>query len=156
QEGGTSRSRDSVPRDNSVRGPWWLLALPAIWLIWQVIAGTQSVDSRLTNPTLTHFTACVACFYLGFFSLGQVNNLWPFWLGLLGAFLLVLAQGWEQHFGGLAESRRYFYLYVYPTLKEVPPEYLKRFANERIFSTMFYPNALAGALLLLLPPSVSL
>jgi len=136
--------------------PRWLLALPALWLLWQVVASTQSVDPQLTNPTLVHFVACVTCFYLGLFALGKVSNLWPFWLGLLVGFLLVLAEGWEQHFGGLKESRRYFLLYVYPTMKDVPPEYLKKISSDRIFSTMFYPNALAGALLLLLPPTVGL
>jgi len=34
----------------------------------------------------------------------------------------------------------------------VPPEYLKRLSSNRIFSTVFYPNALAGVILLLLPP----
>ncbi len=33
-----------------------------------------------------------------------------------------------------------------------PPDYLKRLASDRIFSTLFYPNALAGALLLMMPP----
>jgi O-antigen ligase len=135
--------------------PWWLIALPLIWLAWQVLAGTQSVDAGLTNSTLKHFGACVLCFYLGFFSLSRLKKLWPFWTGLLGGFLLVLAIGWEQHFGGLQESRRYFYLYFYPQWKEMPPEYLKRISSERIFATLFYPNALAGTLLLLLPATLA-
>jgi hypothetical protein len=142
--------------DKARPAPKWLIALPAVWLLWEIIAGTKSVDLHLTNPTLTHFTACVACFYLGLFCLGRVTNLWPFWLGLLAAFLLVLAEGWEQHFGGLEQSRRYFFSEVYPGMKEIPPEYLKKITSDRIFSTMFYPNALAGALLLLLPPTLGL
>ena len=52
----------------------------------------------------------------------------------------------------MAESRRYFFLYVYPHLTEPPPaEYLKKIESTRIFGTLFYPNALAGAVLLLLP-----
>jgi len=136
--------------------PWWLVALPAIWLVWQMVAAAKSVDPRLSGPTLTHFVACVTCFYLGFFALGKVTNLWPFWLGVLAAFLLVLTEGWEQHFGGLKETRRYFLLYIYPTMKDIPPEYLKKISSDRIFATMFYPNALAGALLLLLPPTLGL
>ena len=95
------------------------------------------------------------CFYLGYFSLSRVQRLWPFWLGLLGGFLLVLAVGWEQQFGGLKESRRYFFLYVYPQMKEVPPEYLKKISSNRIFATLFYPNTLAGVLLLLLPAALA-
>ena len=109
----------------------------------------------LTRPTLKHFVACVLCFYLGYFSLSRVQRLWPFWLGLLGGFLLVLAVGWEQQFGGLKESRRWFFLYLYPQMKEVPPEYLKKISSDRIFATLFYPNTLAGVLLLLLPATLA-
>ena len=135
--------------------PWWLMALPLVWLVWQFLAGVQSADAGLTGYTLKHFGACVLCLYLGFFSLSRVRNIWPFWAGLAGGFLLVLAIGWEQHFGGLQETRRYFYAYVYPQWKEVPPEYLKRISSNRIFSTLFYPNALAGSLLLLLPATLA-
>ena len=40
-------------------------------------------------------------------------------------------------------------------MKDVPPEYLKKISSSRIFSTLFYPNALAGALLLLLPVTLA-
>src|ERR1017187_2021389 len=40
-------------------------------------------------------------------------------------------------------------------MKELPPEYLKRISSDRIFSTLLYPNALAGALLLLLPATLA-
>jgi len=134
------------------RLPRWLILLPLAWLVWEFLSGTQSIEPRLSHATLKHFAACVACFYLGFFSLGQTENLLPFWLALFCGFLVVLVVGLEQHFGGLAESRRYFFLYVYPRLTEPPPpEYLKKISSNRIFSTLFYPNALAGALLLLLP-----
>src|SRR5258707_14479394 len=37
------------PRRNS---PRWLVALPLVWLIWQFLAGTQTLDSQLTALTL--------------------------------------------------------------------------------------------------------
>src|ERR1017187_3130465 len=40
-------------------------------------------------------------------------------------------------------------------MKEVPPEYLKRISSDRIFSTLLYPNALAGVLILLLPATLA-
>ena len=40
-------------------------------------------------------------------------------------------------------------------MKVVPPDYLKRMSSDRIFSTLLYPNVLAGALLLLLPPALA-
>ncbi len=129
----------------------WLLNLPLAWMLWEYIAGTRSVDPTLTDLTLKHFAACVVCFYLGYFSLSRSGRLWPFWAGLFAGLVLVLATGWEQRFGGLEESRRYFFTYVYPQMKEVPPEYLKKISSNRIFGTLFYPNTLAGALLLLLP-----
>jgi O-antigen ligase len=142
------RVREGVPR--------WLIVLPIAWLVWEFLSGTQSLDSRLSHETVKHFVACVACFYLGFFSLRQTKNLIPFWLGLFFGFLVVLGVGLEQHFGGLAESKRYFFLYVYPNMSEPPPpEYLKKISSNRIFSTLFYPNALAGALLLLLPVTLA-
>jgi O-antigen ligase len=69
---------------------------------------------------------------------------------------VVIAVGFEQHFGGLEQTRKFFFTYVYPTLEEVPPDYLKKISSERIFSTLFYPNSLAGAVLLLLPVSLGL
>lgn len=131
--------------------PKWLLVLPLAWLIWQVAASAHSVRPELSQPTVAHFVACVVCFYLGYFSLSRVKDLRLFWLGLVCALLVVVAFGWQQHFGGLEETRRYFYLYEYPKMKGVPPEYLKKIASTRIFGTLFYPNALAGVLLLLLP-----
>ena len=134
---------------------WWLVALPLVWLVWQFIAGTQSVEPDLTSATLKHFAAGVLCFYLGYFSLSRVRRVGLFWVGLVCGLLAVLAVGWEQQFGGLKETHRYFFLYVYPQLKEVSPEYLKRMSSDRIFSTLFYPNTLAGALLLLLPATLA-
>ena len=136
--------------------PRWLVALPLAWLVWQIVAGVHTFDAQLTEPTLKHFTACVVCFYLGMFSLSWVRPLWLFWLGLSAGLLLVLAIGWQQHFGGLAESRQYFQLYVYPQMNDIPPEYLKKIMSNRIWATLFYPNALAGVLLLLLPPALGL
>lgn len=136
--------------------PLWLLLLPAFWLGWQLLATIETVAPRLSNPTLAHFLACVVCFYIGCFALSRVSRSGWFWTGLLCGFVLVLAAGWEQRFGGLEATRKYFFLYIYPQAKEVPPEYLKKLSSNRIFSTLFYPNALAGALLLLLPPTLGL
>ena len=135
-----------------VHAPRWLMGLPLAWLLWQFIAATQTVDADLTRVTLKHFVACVVCFYLGLFCLNREGSvkflLWP----LAVAFALVIAVGFNQHFGGLKETREYFLTYIYPTMEYVPPEYLKKLSSDRIFSTVFYPNALAGAILLLLPP----
>jgi O-antigen ligase len=132
--------------------PWWLVALPLAWFLWQCLAASHTVRPDLSGLTVAHFAACVVCFYLGFFALSRVRHLTAFWLGLLIGFLLMLVAGWEQHFGGLEDTRRYFFAYVYQDNQNIPPEYLKKITSNRIFSTLFYANSLAGALLLLLPP----
>jgi O-antigen ligase len=134
-----------------IRGRRWLLALPLAWLAWQLVAATHSVDPALSRATVKHFAGCVTCFYLGYFALGRLGSPVAFLTGLIAALGLVIAVGFQQHFGGLEDSRRYFFTYVYPQMQSVPPEYLKKISSTRIFSTLFYPNALAGALLLLLP-----
>jgi hypothetical protein len=136
--------------------PLWVPTLLLGWYIWQCLAASESIDSALSAPTLKHFTACLACFGLGLFCLGRLKNPWPFWIGLFAGLTLVLAAGFEQHFGGLKETRRYFFLYLYKEMKELPPGYLTKITSDRIFATLFYPNALAGALLLLLPPSLAM
>ena len=37
--------------------PRWLVALPVVWLVWQLLAVTQSADPTLTRLTLKHFAA---------------------------------------------------------------------------------------------------
>lgn len=129
-----------------------LALLPLLWLGWQFISATQTVNAELTGAVLRQFTACVVCFYLGYFVLGNVGAMSWFWLGLLCGFGLVLWQGLGQHFGGLEQARIHFWTYVYPTMERPMPELLERMSSNRIFSTLFYPNALAGAILLCLPP----
>ena len=134
--------------------PMWLLVVPLVWLVWQFVSATQTVDRALTVATLPHFVACVGAFYLGLFALARVTRLGPFWLGLVGGFAVVLITGWKQHFGGLEETRRFFY--SLPDWQSYPPEFLKKVSSNRIYSTLFYPNALAGVILLLLPASLSI
>jgi putative inorganic carbon (HCO3(-)) transporter len=137
-----------------VDAPRWLVALPLAWLIWEALAATQTVNAALTRATLAHFATCVVCFYLGLFALGRVCRLGLFWAGLLAGFALVLVSGFEQHFGGLAETRRYVYLYN-PDGAGVPKEFLERLQSNRIFATLLYPNALAGVILMLLPVALA-
>jgi O-antigen ligase len=132
--------------------PRWLMVMPLAWVAWQFLATTQTVDRELSLGVVAHFVVCLVCFFLGTLGLNR-TGLTPFLLGpLLIAFGLMLYVGFEQHFGGLQQTRDYFWTYIYPTLPNVPPEYLKKMQSNRIFATVFYPNAFAGALLLLLPP----
>lgn len=132
--------------------PRWLMLMPVVWLVWQFVAGTQSVDSKLTDGVLAHFVVCVVCFYLGVLCLNRDGMaafvLWPVAI----AFGWMVYLGFDQHFGSLQRTRDYFWMYIYPTMPNLPPEYIKKMQSNRIFSTVFYPNAFAGALLMLSPP----
>lgn len=129
--------------------PRWLLLLPLVWLAWQFVSSTRSVSPELSRATLWHFSATVTWFYVGVFGLARFPNLRFFWGLLLSGFLLVLWFGSEQHYGGLEATRRM--IYEQPNWRDFPPAYLKKIASDRIFSTLVYPNALAGVILLLFP-----
>lgn len=135
--------------------PWWT-ALPLVWLLWQGVATIQSVDANLSRRTLLHFAACTVCFYLGLLVAARGRNPRAFFWPVCVAFAGVIVIGWEQHFGGLERSREYFFTYLYGQMPAVPPEFLKRLSSDRIFANQFYPNALAGVVLMVLPVSVAL
>jgi len=141
--GGATMSRFDIA------APRWLTILPLVWFAWQLAAATQTVDAGLTRATLLHFAADICCFYLGLFALSRVQPLICFWLPLLAGFAWVLWRGFGQHFGGLESTRQM--IYQQPDWPQYSPDYIKRIASDRIFSTLVYPNALAGAILLLLP-----
>ena len=150
-EAGTKQKVARKQVSNSLPRRLLFFGLPLLWLVWQCLATAHSVSPQLSTATLKHFTACIVCFFLGLLSLRRTGCLWPFSAGLLCGFLLVLTFGWDQHLGGLEETRRYFFAYLYDHSTALPPEYLKKIRSERIYSTLFYPNTLAGVLLLLLP-----
>lgn len=137
----TARLQTTLPR--------WILWMPLGWLAWQVVSATQTVDARLTQVTLLHFAACVACFYIGLLALGRVSRLTGFWIGLLIGFVGVLWAGLGQHYGGLEATRRF--LYEMSSTQPLPPELIERIEKGRIFGTLVYPNAFAGVIVLLLP-----
>ena len=125
--------------------------LPLGWLGWQILSATQTIEPALSHPTLRHFAACSICFYLGLMVLSRSRNLDLFWLGVLGGMLGVISWGFDQHFIGLDAVRQE--IYSQPGWQDkYPPEFLAKLASNRIYSTLFYPNALAGVLLLLGPP----
>lgn len=133
----------------SWRLPAWMPALLAGWLLLQFLSATQTVDPGLTQLTLPHFVATSGLWCLGALVLTRLANLKWFWLATTLGFVLILSEGFDQHYGGLEQTRNFIYQEGNPD--KLPPEILKRLAKERIFSTLFYPNTLAGALLLLAP-----
>jgi len=131
-------------------------ALPLLWLGWVGLSCTQTIDGRLSTLTVVHFAVCLFCFYAGLLALGRLRQTGLLFAGLICALLAVIASGWDQHFSGLERSRNYFFTYIHPTQPEVHPDLLKKMQSERIFSTLFYPNSLAGLLLLIVPVALGL
>jgi len=129
----------------------WPLALFGAWLFWQFLSGARSIEPALTKITLIHFTSCAAALLLGWWGLARVKNPAWFWVPVLLCFFQVLFMGFDQHNGGLESTRREFY--AQPNWQLAPKEFLLRMESGRIFSTLLYPNTLAGVILLLLPVS---
>lgn len=132
--------------------PLGVLLLPLAWFVWQCLASAHSVDPALTRATLPHLAGCVLCFYIGVLALWRSPGIRFFWPGVLAGFLLMVFAAWEQHFGGLDETRKYFWTYVYPGMDMYPTDYIRKITSNRVFGTLFYPNTLAAAIILLLPP----
>ena len=75
----------------------WLWLLPVIWLGWEFISATQTVDADLTAATLSQCCGCVACYFLGALIFAR-DDLWRWLLpGLLVAFAFCLVRSIDQH-----------------------------------------------------------
>jgi O-antigen ligase len=94
----------------------------------------------------------VSCYFVGLLALGRTKDWRWFAAPFLISFLWILRVGIGQHFGGLAETKAFMESYY--GANQLPAEFVKRMSGGRVFSTLFYPNAFAGALLLLLPLSL--
>lgn len=143
-----------VRRSLVPRAPVTLVALLAGWLAWQLVASVASIDPALTRVVVPHFACCAACWALGHYALARVSEPRVFWLCLVLGFVGVLGMALDQRFGGLEATRKM--ILESPDAARLPPEYLARIRSHRVFSTLVYPNALAGSILLLLAPSVVL
>jgi len=157
----------------------WLWLLPLIWLGWQFVSATQTVDTSLTTATIWQFFGCVACYFMGALVIARYDA-WRWLLpGLLAAFAFCLVRGVDQRIYEfpqnhqlLVEGERCGWTNFPPeTIAEMKkdgiilttngvdvanPVILDKSARGRVFGTLMYPNALAGIILLLLPVSLAL
>jgi hypothetical protein len=155
----------------------WLL--PLIWLGWQLIAITHSVDHSLSAATVPQLAGCIGCYFLGAFLLGR-SWLMPWLLaGILLAFTYCLMQAVDQRlfeypasYQGLVEGEQQHWTNMpaatFFELKQesvivttngmdvANPAILAKFAKGRVSGTLVYPNALAGIILLLFPAALVL
>ena len=131
----------------------WPITLLGVWLFWQFLSSARSIDRQLSTPTLVHFASCVVALLLGYWGLARARVGIAFWAPILTGLFYVLLAGFDQHHGGLEAVRKEFY--SNPNWEQMySPDYIKKIQSDRIFSTLVYPNALAGAILLLLPVSL--
>lgn len=157
----------------------WLWLLPLVWLGWQFISASQTVDADLTGATLWQFSGCLACYFLGVLIFGR-EQLWCWLLpGLLAAFTFCLVRGIDQrvfeypqarqmlvegeHSGWtnfpaatIAQMKADNIIITTNGLDVANPMILKKFEKGRVIGTLVYPNALAGIILLLWPVSLAL
>ena len=180
----------------------WLWLLPLLWLGWQLISATQTVDSDLTAATLWQFFGCVACYFIGALVIGAPstasarksssqhagaapgapcsrNAFLLLLIGILAAFAFCLVRAVEQRLVEFPQTHQMLVEGARDGWTNVPPEMLldmkreqvvittngvdvanpvvlKKFASGRVMGTLVYPNALAGAVLLLLPVALTL
>jgi hypothetical protein len=166
---------------NKLRWPAtrWLWLLPLLWLGWQGISASQTVDADLTAATLWQFSGCVACYFIGALVLNRETALCWLLVGVLAAFAFCLVRALDQRLVEFPQSHQMLVEGERDGWTNVPPEMLldmkreqvvintngvdvanpvvlAKFAKGRVMGTLVYPNALAGAVLLLMPVSLTL
>jgi len=161
--------------------PWptikWLWLLPLLWFGWQLFSASATVDSDLTATTLWQFSGCVACYFLSAFLLGSEHALRWLLIGVLAAFTFCLIRAVDQRLFEFPQNRQMLIEGEHAGWTNFPPELfldmkreqviintngvdvanpavLAKFAKGRVNGTLVYPNALAGAVLLLFPVSL--
>ena len=166
------------PSSRGLRPARILWLAPLLWFGWQCIAAARTVDAGLSGPTLVHFAACLVCYLAGLFLLGRKGSPPLLLLVLLGAFLVCLVKGANQHQVEFKRDRQTLVDGERTRWREFPTEVVEQMKREslilrtngvdianpiillklqrgRIHGTLVYPNALAGAILLLLPVTLA-
>jgi O-antigen ligase len=165
---------------NKLRWPKakWLWLLPLLWFGWQLLSATQTVDGNLTATTLWQFFGCIACYFLGALVLGSDYALRWLLVGVIAAFAFCLVRAIDQRVIEFPQSHEMLVEGERTGWTNLPPEtfiemkqeriiintngvdvanpvFLAKFAKGRVMGTLVYPNALAGAILMLLPVSLA-
>jgi len=146
--------------------PRWLLVAPLVWLAWQVVASLDSIQPALSRLTVIHFASVAAFFYLGVLATAGIARSLAIWIGIGIGLCLVVSSGFQQQFGGLEETRVFYEKlargmqppeiqaeFDRPEMRAIwqAPLFQLKVNSQRIYATLFYPNTLAGVILLLLP-----
>jgi hypothetical protein len=159
-------------------GPRWLWILPLTWFGWQLVSATQTVDGQLTRAVLWHFGGCLVCYFSGAMVLANQRSLHWLLLGLLAAFSFCLVRaanqrlvefpqerqlllegertGWTNFAPDvLVQMKRENVVVTTNGIDVANPFIMAKYAKRRVHGTLVYPNALAGALLLLSPACIA-
>lgn len=146
--------------------PKWLIAAPIVWLVWQWVATADSIQPKLSWLTVIHFTFVTGFFVCGLLATRGVDQCKLVWLGIGIGLCLVMSSGIRQEFGGLDDTRQFYdklakgeqppeiqAQFDRPEIKRIwqSPLFQMKINSRRIYSTLFYPNTLAGVMLLLTP-----
>jgi hypothetical protein len=160
-------------------GSKWLWILPLVWFGWQCVAATQTVDAELTRFTLWQFGGCLVCYLVGALLLRTKRSMNFLFVGLLAAFIFCLVRAVDQKLFEFPRGRQSlvegeqsgwtnFPPAVFQDMKRVGaiistngaeiinPVYLAKYEKGRAYGTLVYPNALAGAVLLIFPAAIVL
>ena len=177
--GEPKKSKDSAGSRGRSPHQSWLWLLPLSWFGWQLISATETVDETLTGATLWQFFGCIACYFLGVLVLGSGQMLRWLMIGVLAAFTFCLVRAVDQRLFEFPQSHQMLIEGERSNWTNLPPEsllemkrediiittngvdlanpaILAKFAKGRVNGTLVYPNALAGAILLLFPMSLVL
>ncbi|MDP8219685.1 MAG: O-antigen ligase family protein [Candidatus Theseobacter exili] len=133
----------------------YLSFVPSLgFLLFMAVSWFYSLNVSQSFWVVVNFFSCFLFFYLTVQIVendGERN-----WL--LGCFLasscLVALYGLYQYFYGLDETRHWAEIYL--STKNLASSFKARLSSNRIFSTLIYPNALGGFLILSLSLGVSL
>ena len=150
-----------------------LVFLPLLWLGWQFVSATQTVDANLTATTLWQFCGCVASYFIGMLIINTPRRFTFLLAGVFVAFAICLICAIRQRIEFpqdakfLVEGQRAGWTNLPPQavlemkrdqtiittngLDIVNPVILAKFQKNRVMGTMVYPNALAEIILLLFP-----
>jgi hypothetical protein len=145
----------------------WLWLMPMLWFGWQFFSASGTVDRALTATALWQFFGCI-------------HRMFDLLLiGILAAFLFCLVKAVDQRLFEFPQSRQLLMEGEQSGWTNIPPQMLadmkeqnavihtngadvvsplllQKLAGGRANGTLVYPNALAGAILLLFPISLAL
>jgi len=156
-----------------LRFPKSLFFLPLLWLGWQFVSATQTVDASLTATTLWQFFGCVASYFIGVLIINNPRRFHFLLAGVSVAFAICLISAIRQHIEfpqdakfllegqrsswtnlplqTVLEMKRDQTIITTNGVDIVNPAILAKFQKNRVMGTMVYPNALAEIVLLLFP-----